>query len=440
MNVPALFTENQMAFFNRCPNSWFNVAEGGKRGGKNVLLTLAFCRCLQLHPSRLHLVAGVSTAAARLNILDCDGYGMTNFFEGHCREGHYQNRDCLYIDTKTGQKIVLVSGGGKDRDERLIKGNTYGMAYITEANECHPNFIQEVFDRTLASPDRKLFHDLNPKSPKHWYYTDVLDFHAARQEKDPGYGYNYGHFTIADNLSVSKEQMRRVLSTYDKNSVWYRRDILGKRAAAEGLVYRTFSDNPEPFLIDDTPEYLKATKQRPAAVMIGVDFGGTRSATAFKAALITQGYREVIVDMERHISGEIDPAALNREFCDFVRGVSACWGVSQTRADNAESILIRGLRMSAQAQGLKTDVRNAMKKPVIDRVRLVNLLMAQGRFKVARNCRHMIEALSDAQYDPKHEDERLDDGSTDIDSLDAMEYCLEPHFYGLEAVGMRRGK
>lgn len=119
---------------------------------------------LENHPNKLHLVAGVSSATAKLNILDCDGYGLLNYFEGRCREGKYQNRECVYVMTATGEKVILVSGGGKDGDEKYIKGNTYGMAYVTEANECHPKFLKEVFDRTLSSTDRKIFHDLNQKN------------------------------------------------------------------------------------------------------------------------------------------------------------------------------------------------------------------------------------------------------------------------------------
>lgn len=241
MNIPAPFSENQMRFFWDCFDHWFNVAEGGKRGGKNVLITMAYCTILEKHPSRIHLIAGVSTATARLNILDCDGFGLKNYFEGRCREGVYQNRDCLYIQTATGEKVVLISGGGKAGDEKLIKGNTYGTAYITEANECSKIFIQEVFDRTLSSPDRKIFHDLNPKAEAHWYYQDVLNFHEEKLKVNPKYGLNYGHFTIADNMSISDDQLRAVLSTYDRKSVWYARDILGQRKMAEGLVYPMFS-------------------------------------------------------------------------------------------------------------------------------------------------------------------------------------------------------
>ena len=43
MNIPAPFSQNQTRFFWNCFDHWLNVAEGGKRGGKNVLITMAYC-------------------------------------------------------------------------------------------------------------------------------------------------------------------------------------------------------------------------------------------------------------------------------------------------------------------------------------------------------------------------------------------------------------
>lgn len=438
MNYPAPFSENQSAFFWRCLDNWFNVAEGGKRGGKNVLITMAYCAILEKHPSKLHLVAGVSTTTARLNILDCDGYGVSNYFEGRCREGQYKNRDCLYVNTPTGEKIILVSGGGKDRDERLIKGNTYGTAYITEANECHPNFIKEVFDRTISSPDRKVFHDLNPKAPGHWYYEDVIGFHEQQQLTDPDYGYNYGHFDISDNMSISDAQLRKILKTYDKNSVWYKRDILGQRCPADGLVYQYFADHTDEFLIDDPLKWCEKNGHRITTVMIGVDFGGTGSANKFQATGIT-GRGTVIALDEEYIKRDIDPDALNKAFSLFVQRVSAVYGASQTRADSAEQILIRGLTHTVQKDRLRTTVKNAIKGEINNRIRLSILLMAQKRFYISRKCPHLVSALQTAVYDPKKmDDTRLDDGTSDIDSLDAFEYSIEPWAKQLEAAGFRR--
>ena len=243
MNQYSPFDEKQAQYIQECQTSWLNVAEGGKRGGKNVINTLAFCIALENHPDKLHLVAGVSISSAKLNIIDCDGYGLSNYFEGRCHEGKYKNKDCIYVYTITGTKIVLISGGAKDGDEKYIKGNTYGMAYVTEANECHKKFLNEVMDRTLSSSDRKIFHDLNPKPPAHWYYTDFLKFHEEQQTKIRGYGYNYGHFNIFNNLSISNEKLKKTLMTYNKNSIWYKRDIKGDRIASAGVLFGDIANN-----------------------------------------------------------------------------------------------------------------------------------------------------------------------------------------------------
>lgn len=144
------------------------------------------------------------------------------------------------------------------------------MAYITEANECHPKFLKEVFDRTMSSSDRKVFHDLNPKEEEHWYYEEILQFHEWQQEKDEEYGYNYGHFTIADNFSVSDDKLRKILRTYDKDTVWYKRDIRGERAVAEGIIFRKFADNNDPYLYDDGELFEKTKKNGKETVQLKV--------------------------------------------------------------------------------------------------------------------------------------------------------------------------
>ena len=233
----APFCKKQVAYLQRCYNNWLNVTEGGKRAGKNVLNIMGWCEVLETHPDKLHLAAGVSVASAKLNIIDSNGFGVKNWFEGRCRAGKYQERDALYIYTAVGEKVILISGGGKEGDERYIKGNTYGTAYVTEVNECAKSFVKEVFDRTLSSANRKIFLDLNPKAPNHWFYVDILDMHKANSEKYPDYGFNYEHFTLHDNFSFTGEKIKELVRTYAKNTVWYIRDILGKRTNAEGIIY-----------------------------------------------------------------------------------------------------------------------------------------------------------------------------------------------------------
>ena len=387
MNIPAPFSENQMRFFWDCFDHWFNVAEGGKRGGKNVLITMAYCTILEKHPSKIHLIAGVSTATARLNILDCDGFGLKNYFEGRCREGVYQNRDCLYIKTATGEKVVLISGGGKAGDEKLIKGNTYGTAYITEANECSNTFIQEVFDRTLSSPNRKIFHDLNPKAEAHWYYKDVLNFHEEKLKANPKYGLNYGHFTIADNMSISDDQLRAVLATYDRKSVWYARDILGQRKMAEGLIYDMMDTTANTYRPQDAPVGFKSLSTR----TITCDYGTTNPTVyldVYDDGEKVRVHREYRWDSRQEHRQKTDEEYAD-DFMEFM-GKDPCAAI----VDPAAASFITALRQ----RGVYVMEGN---NDVLNGIRKCSTLLSHRDLLISTDCEGLLDELGTYRWDDK---------------------------------------
>ena len=72
-------------------------------------------------------------------------------------------------------------------------------------------------------------------------------------------------------------------------------------------------------------------------------------------------------------------------------------------------------------------VSNAAKTEINDRIRLVSVLMGAGRFWYLPEAGSARDALAAALWSTKDptKDERLDDGSTDIDTLDALEYSIE---------------
>ena len=425
INIPAPFTQNQIDYLHRTRTSWYNVAEGGKRGGKNVLQVLAFCMALQNHPNKLHLIAGVSQTTAKLNIVDCDGFGLINFFDGKCRQGKYNDRSALFVQTKTGEKIILVSGGAKDGDEKYIKGNTYGMAYVTEANECHPNFIQEVFDRTLSSADRKIFHDLNPKAESHWYYTDVLNFHQEKQRKDRNYGYNYGHFTIADNLSIDDEKLRNTLKTYQKGTVWYERDILGRRKTAQGIIFPNFASDQTPYIIksDELPKRFRT-------IECGFDIGGNGSAYAMTCT--GQGYDGIQYKLkaEKRQADKMsmdDVEGFVTEFCDYVEKKYDV-RIESINCDHIDVII------NTINDNTKYSAGKCYKPPLPDRVFLYSKLFKTQKVKfVEGECDDLIDELCELVFDPKSEDAiYLDDGSYQIDCWDSNIYSESGYWHYIE--------
>ena len=76
------FTQPQAEYIVRAQNAWLNVAEGGKRAGKNIINLVAWASVLENHPDRLHLAAGVSQSSAKMNIIDSDGFGLEWLFAG----------------------------------------------------------------------------------------------------------------------------------------------------------------------------------------------------------------------------------------------------------------------------------------------------------------------------------------------------------------------
>lgn len=429
MNKPAPLSNRQYEFLQRCLRSWFNVAEGGKRGGKNVLTTLAFCSMLETHKNKIHLVAGVSVATAKLNILDCDGYGLLNYFEGRCREGKYKDRDCVYVQTKTGEKIVLVSGGGKDGDEKLIKGNTYGMAYVTEANECHQKFLKEVFDRTVSSSDRKVFHDLNPKDPNDWYYTDILQFHEEQQEKDSSYGYNYGHFTLVDNMSLEDDKIRTVLNTYRKGTVWYNRDIKGLRTVAEGVIFRAFANEDSPYLFEDDDIFRNGKLLVFSMITMGIDFGGNGSMTTFYLMGYMNGYHDLrgLEEDGLPITEDVDSNDICNKFIEFYKMSIEKYGrVDWVFPDSASTTMINSLISAARDAGLPFgNIVGCRKNEIADRPKSVDRLLNTGRLKINKRCVETRKAIGKLRWDDKKKDIPEDKNIGNInDRWDAFCYTM----------------
>lgn len=428
----------QADYIRNCTDAWLNVAEGGKRAGKNIINLIAYAMCLEIHPDKLHLVFGVSLGAAKMNVIDSNGFGLQWIFAGRCREGEYKNRDALYIQTKTGEKIVIIAGGAKANDAARIKGNSYGTVYGTEVNECHQSFVQEVFDRTLASSKRQLFFDLNPMPPSHWFYRDILDYQDELKKQGENPGYNYGHFTLFDNLSIPDDRLKTLLLTYDKSSLWYQADILGKRTAATGRIYTGYKSSE--VLIDR--DYIK--DKRFIEFSIGIDIGGT-AATVATLAGFTPQYKDVLLlDGYYHKQGKEHGYTHDRYAKEIVDKIvewgemfPAFFASAHIFAESADKLFRQALANELRRRGINIQVVPAYKKEgIIDRIRLSNILINQGRYKVMRHLKPWIEALENATWVEeervKGEWVRTDDDSYPVDCLDSGEYAVQPFKRRLE--------
>ena len=404
--------------------STVNVAEGAVRAGKTVDNIFVFASLLENSPDRIHLASGSTLGNAKLNIGECNGLGLEHIFSGRCKWMKYRGNEALSVRTERGERIVIFSGGKNADSFKRIRGNSYGMWIATEINLHSDSFIKEAFNRQLAARDRRIFWDLNPSPPDHFIYRDYIDRFSAVEGKNY---YNYAHFTIRDNPLITADRLSEIMSQYDEKTVWYRRDILGQRCAAEGLIYRRFADSPDTFTLDsvDCNEIDFIT--------VGVDFGGNRSKPTFVAtAFLTDGAIAVIAEHAvSGVKGEIDSDRINREFIRFLGGLRDSYPGGEIRyvfADSEAQYLINGLRravaLSSVGGGIK--VLDCAKKPIADRIAFVNSLMSVGKFFFKKGCDLLRDGLCCAVWDESSQtDKRLDNFTSDIDILDAMEYSIE---------------
>ncbi len=425
-NLYAPFNEKQVEYLRRAvaPSCWLAVAEGGKRASKNLLQILGWCIYLENAPDKLHAAAAPTIAAAQTNIWDSNGFGIENFFAGRCRRAVYNEKPCLRVNTRSGEKIILALGGSKAGDEKLFRGFSFGSVMITEAPKCTQQFLNELIDRTIASHARKIFIDLNPEAPRHWIYKDFLDLHDKKQRDNPDYGYVWQHFTLYDNTSLSDEQIAGVLATYDDKSLWFLREILGLRANAEGSIFKQVAANPKAYMRDAMLPLLNAN-----CFNVGIDWGGNGSKTTAVVSGIFNNWKDIQIIASMRLADEnpnLDIEAINTCIYNFLNLVLKEYPglrIAGIFADNENQIALKSLRSFLEKKRFPAVVRGCDKAPIMDRIRLKTTLLNQARYTflmpLAQNA---LQSTAEQLWNPKKDDERLDDGTCDIDTADAEEY------------------
>lgn len=311
-----------------------------------------------------------------------------------------------------GEEVYCL-GCEKANQVSKIQGTSIKYAYGDEiAKWCQDVFI--MIQGSLDKPYSCFDGALNPESNTHWFKVDFLD--TIEEKRIDAYVQSY---TIFDNPFLSKEFIDNLCKEYE-GTVYYNRLILGQWCNAEGLIYKRFADNPKKYIWD---------KNKPLPqgyTIIGIDYGGNKSGQAFVCTRISYDYKTIIaLGSEKHM-GDIDPDDLFELEIEFAKKMEYKYNcnIDYIFPDNEEVVLIRGLRRGAPERGLNALVRGCIKEPINDRIDLFRTMLAYDMFwYIEEECKTLVEAISSALWDEDaKEDTRLDDFTSDIDTMDAFEY------------------
>lgn len=405
-------TEKQSEYLMHCNRRW-NFKTGATGSGKSYLdiaVTIPK-RILASRGEGLLVLFGNTRGTLERNIIE----PMRDLWPELIGQIRSDNTIHMF-----GKKVYVLGADNKKHVAR-IQGTSIEYAYGDEVT----TWSEDVFSMLKSRLRCRHSHfdgTCNPDNPNHWV-KKFLDSDADIYHQD---------YVIEDGalpLHVIEELKKEYAGT-----VFYDRFILGRWVAAEGVIYRNFADNPERYIIDNPPEIKFAT--------IGVDFGGNESATAFSCTGYTNGFREVVTLEEYYQKGITSPSALEAAFLDFVRICKSKYRVTTAYCDSAEQTLIQGLKTAALREGVGIIVKNAQKGPINERIRAYCVLMGADRYKILRRCKHTIEALQTAVWDGRNmtKDIRLDDGTYNIDSLDALEYSTERYMNTIIRLGVGDGR
>lgn len=396
------------------------IADGAVRSGKTISMAPSFLNwAMEKFDGEDFALCGKTIGSLRRNVINT--WKKQALSLGYKVEE--RRTDNLIIITKGYITNNFYMFGGKDEaSQDLIQGMTLAGVFFDEVALMPQSFVTQAEARCSVE-GAKYWYNCNPKNPNHYFKKEYIDL---RKEKN----LLYLHFTMDDNLTLSdkvKERYKRMFS-----GVFYQRNILGLWVTAEGKIYTAFTkDNiikkEDWYHKDINGNYDHPLRKNIVAATMGVDFGGNKSSHAFNLTGYTKGYKQLITIKEKRIKDELTPKQLDKEFIEFVKECKIEYPMLSTAyCDSAEQVLIRGFRVAIVDARIMLDVRNAVKGEIIDRIRFYCTMMDNLRYLILSDCNETIEAYENAVWDETEEDDvRLDDGTSNIDNLDAQEYSSE---------------
>lgn len=407
-------SNKQQAYLHNCNHRW-NIKVGATGSGKSWLdyAVVIPKRIMALRGQGAAVLLGNTQGTLSRNILD----PMREIW-GELLVGTISSDNTAQL---FGRKVHILGADNKKHVAR-IQGMTIEYAYGDEMTTWNEAVFQMLKSRLRC--DHSYFDGTaNPDNPQH-FLKKFIDSDADVFCQTSA---------IDDNPYLSPEFVAELKKEY-AGTVYYNRFILGQWAAAEGVIYRQFADSIA--AKDNRFLWPEDKELRTWRVYIGVDFGGNGSKHSFVAAAVLPGFSGVVALTSQRIEPYgTDADYLGNAFMLFAETVFARYGeIHAVFCDSAEQVLIQHIRSTARRSRLSwlaDRIHNSKKIEINDRIRLTSILMGGGRFFYMPEADTLKEALCAALWSDKRacKDLRLDDGTTDIDTLDAFEYIIERDYH-----------
>lgn len=374
---------------------------------------------------RRSVFAETKKASARLGLLEKIHYKMTvSPFEFLVKQN---NNRIYYTGIENTDDIKGMVDPLKPIKFVWIEELTEFFDKSLEDGEDMLDNIEATFSRGNDDWFQMCYTFNPPRNPNH----PVMRWLKKQEQRDDTLILNASYLDVPQEW-LGKAFIRQAEKLKETDEELYNYIYLGQCIGSRGRIYN-IKDN---YITDKYRNYYDF-------FTVGLDIGESKSATVFtlcgyyreKGLLHCETLKEYYhrnANENKFNQKEFDDYA--QDFINFYKECISEFGriPLEVRVDH-DVMFNKALKRKFIENKLDfSRVKLARKFQINDRIKATQLLLANGQYKINKNCPILIQAFKDAVWNEKKSDmgidERLDDLTSNIDSLDSNEYAMEMYY------------
>ena len=361
---------------------------------------------------------------------------------------NYPSGNDLYIKLQQGNYVHFYGMGDIESLKGIRPqktGNKIKLVWLFEVQQFKSEVELQQAIATFIRDNKDyiyFIYEWNPPAKSsHWLYEWLT---KMKQRNDVLL--EEVHYTSHSRSLVKKWVgelgLKEIETLKELDREQYNHIYLGKLANLAGAIYKAFDINKHAVDISKNEAYT--------FLNVGVDYGET-DATAFTLTGIKKSFGGIdILETYYHKNAfSRGVKRIDNYLDDFFNFCKKCYEkyskILHVYIDTSNKSFIemvkhykirRGVNYIIIRYWTKQKKNEKERNAVTERINLFNLALARTNFvQIDKSCKQLIKAIEEAEWDK--EMERLDDGSTDVDSLDSMEYSFVNYISQLKQAVLR---
>lgn len=436
--------------FMKC-NAIVEVLEGTMASGKTTVGKVKFVLKVMKSKYPNHFISGRDIGTIERNIIKSN-LGILQIFGKLVK---YNSKGAgefsvphLVVHSPFGDKYIMLYGYYNEDSYLKLRGGRYGCGMIDECNYAKMTFIREGVGRC----DDYCLMTLNPDDPhkdiykeyinkcrplKEWEYDtpkEILDQLTEPHEK----GWVHWFFRFTDNISLTKEQIQKMISSVAPGTKQYKNLIQGLRCKATGLVFPQFGQKQIKNIKDikdvkfllfssglDTA-YSSSSPDTVAMTFMGID--NKRRLWILDECVMNNKGRDI----------PFAPSDIASDYIEFLDKNKNEWGnFINVFIDSADKATFQEINKYLRNNDRVGDykINNSYKKfGIIDRINAAGGWMQTGYYFVLDNCKEHIRELQNYSWEENKINTPCD---CDNHTIDSVSYGYIPY---RDKIGMKGDK